>query len=139
MYANRWFNQRRKLFLTWLTLASLILSACGSTSTPTPILGHTVEFPPEKQVIVNCNATCAQRGQCGTAVNGSQVVLGGSGPIVESHTRLFQNGTAVTILASSEQILEPIQGGDQFSLRFYQIQPEGQPAGWVAGWCLADQ
>lgn len=139
MYTNRRFWQWRRLFFTGLMLALLILSACGSTSAPAPILGHEVEFPPEKQVTISCNTTCAQRGQCGTAVTGSQVVLGGSGPLVANHDRLFQDGTAVTILVSSEQMLEPLQGGEQFPLRFYQIQPEGQQPGWVAGWCLADQ
>ena len=140
MYRNRRFNQGYRLFLTWLILAVLILSAC-STNNAELISGDEIELLPETPAVVNCSAACSERGQCGTAVeNNNIVVLGGSGPMVADHNRLFPNGTAVTILASSLQTIESLADGSQSSLHFYQIQPQdGQPAGWVAGWCLAAQ
>ena len=140
MYTNKQFQGWRKLLLLWLILAMVVLPACSLINREA-VLGSEVEFQPQAQVTVDCNTACAERGQCGITADGQTVVLGGqNGPVVENHDRIFPEGTAVTILSSSEQTIEPVQGGSQSQLRFYHIQPtDNRQPGWVAGWCLATQ
>lgn len=140
MYMDRRFNWRHGLLFIWLALIMTILSACSLLNRDL-VLGSDVEFQPQTQVVMSCNSTCSEYGQCGTTGEGTQVVLGGqNAPMVENHDRLFPAGTAVTILASNLQPIESVNDGSRSDLRFYFVQlQEGQPEGWVAGWCLAAQ
>ncbi|MCP4426294.1 MAG: hypothetical protein GY803_17520 [Chloroflexi bacterium] len=120
-----------------LTVVLLSLAAC-SLMNGEPTLGSAAEL--QGQAVVTCSAACAERGQCGRSANGDQVVLGGQGgPAVENHDRVFAANTAVPIYESRMQRVEPINGGEQFDLRFYHIQRPDGADGWVAGWCLAAQ
>ncbi|MCB9421464.1 MAG: hypothetical protein H6667_16795 [Ardenticatenaceae bacterium] len=140
MYTNKQFIGRRRLFLTWLTLAMIVMSACSLINRG-PTLGSDIELPPQTQAIMSCNETCSGYGQCGADAAGNQYVLGGlAGPLVENHDRLFPAGTAVTILSSNLQTIQSVSDNSQSQLRFYYVQlPDGRPDGWVAGWCVAAQ
>jgi hypothetical protein len=140
MVTNRRFKQRHRLYWAWLALTLAVLAACSLINRG-PVLGDEVEFQPQTQVTIDCNTTCSDHGQCGTAVAGNQFVLGGqAGPTVANHDRIFPGGMAATIQASSVQTIETVQSGNQSQLYFYHIQPQdGRQAGWVAGWCLAVQ
>lgn len=119
------------------TAALLILTACSLLNRG-PALGDTTEL--QSQAMLTCSLACAERGQCGTAPDGTKMILGGQfGPIVENHERLFPANTAVTIIESRVEAVQTLATGEQFELRFYHILPPDRPDGWVAGWCLAAQ
>jgi len=113
----------------------LSLTACGLLGGD-PVLGDTADL--QGEATVTCSTACAERGQCGSAPDGSQVVLGGlAGPAVENHDLRFAVDTAVPILGSSMRTVETLATANPFDLRFYLIQRPDGTAGWVAGWCLA--
>ncbi len=112
------------------------LTACSLLGNNAPVLGDTADL--QGQATVTCSTVCAERGQCGLAPDGSQVVLGGqAGPTVENHDLRFTVDTAVPILGSSVQKAKTVATGEEFDLRFYLVQrPADGVAGWVTGWCL---
>lgn len=115
--------------------ALLALTACSLLNSE-PTLGDTTDL--QGQAIVTCSTACAERGQCGTAVDGSRVVLGGQGgPTVENHDMVFAVDTAVPIYEMRIQQVETLATAQQFNLRFYHIQRPDGLNGWVSGWCLA--
>ena len=137
MYTNRRFNRRRQSSFVWLTLAILFVNACGLINRA-PVQGDEVEFQPAAAVMLACTAACAERGQCGTGLDGTPYVLGGqAAPLVENHDRRFLSDSNVTILASSLQTIQSVIDGGLSELRFYHVQPQDESAaGWVAGWCV---
>lgn len=131
-------NQRflRLLKQGFLLIGILLsLTACSLLGSG-PALGDTADL--QGQAVVTCSTSCATRGQCGSAPDGSQVVLGGqAGPAVEGHDLRFTADTTVPIYDSSIQRVRTITTQEEFDLRFYLIQREDGVTGWVAGWCLA--
>lgn len=118
--------------LCFLTACSLINRDTGPTST----LGHTTTLT-EAGVLV-CSQPCAERGQCGSRVDGGQVILGGRGqPLTTQHEVFFPADTRVDILQMAPYTVRSLTEGDPFTLNFYNIAVPGGEQGWVAGWCLA--
>ncbi len=140
MYTNRRFNRRRNSSFVWLTLAILFVNAC-SLINRAPVQGDEVEFQPAAAVVLSCSTACAERGQCGTGLDGTPYVLGGqASPLVENHDRRFLANANVNVLESNLQTIESVVDGSQSQLRFYHVQPQdGSATGWVAGWCVVAQ
>ena len=137
IYTNKRLGMRIGRHFWWLTIVLLALTACSLLNSA-PALGDTAEL--QGQAVVTCSAACAERGQCGTAPDGNQVVLGGwGGPMVHLHERVFPAGSTVDILESRVEIIETLITAEQSQLRFYHIQPPDRLDGWIAGWCLAAQ
>jgi hypothetical protein len=122
-----------------LTVLLLALTACSLINRdagPTATLGHTTELTAAGVLV--CSQPCAERGQCGDAVEGGEVILGGRGqPLTTQHDVFFPADVQVDILQRVPYTLRPLSEGDNFNLNFYNIAVPGGEQGWVAGWCLA--
>ena len=124
-----------------LTAVFLLLTACfggGNNDTPAEDTTADPATPLTGNVVLRCNQTCLDRGQCGTLGNGDRVVLGGStGPTVDNHDLLFPHDTAAIVQASTTGVVEPLINPTPSQQTFYLIALEdNSKAGWVAGWCV---
>ena len=115
------------------------LTACSrlnAGSAPTPILGHDKLLSGQGRLV--CSSACAERGQCGSIADQSQVVLGGrDGAMTSAHDVYFPVNSQVQILNALAYPVQQRSGGDPFYVNFYAIAIPGGESGWVAGWCLA--
>jgi hypothetical protein len=90
-----------------------------------------------------CNKTCAERGQCGTLIDGRRVILANLiGPAVSMHDRFFEEGTVVLVTDVSQRELIDARDGaplyqeaTPFPHLFYQVTA-GEKTAWVSEWCL---
>ena len=116
-----------------------VLTACSrlnAGSSTAPILGNDTLLSGQAQLV--CSNACANRGQCGSVADQSQVVLGGrDGAMTSAHDVYFPVNSQVQILGAVAYPVQQVSGGDSFYVNFYAIAIPGGESGWVAGWCLA--
>jgi len=96
-------------------------------------------------VILECNANCAERGQCGTTVESpkAEVVLGGiDGPVLDAHQhdRFIISGATVEVKETRTEKVEQVNGR-QFDEKFSRVEFRNaigdiQKTGWFADWCI---
>ncbi|MCP5096812.1 MAG: hypothetical protein GY943_14770 [Chloroflexi bacterium] len=123
-----------------LLFSLLLLTACfgGSNETDAPAADANVGAL-TGQVVLQCTKACAARGQCGTAVNGTDMVLGGHDTaVVQGHNASFPAGTIANVITDQ---MYRLSLPDQSELQhiFYQVQTRDAQQAWVAGWCVAAQ
>lgn len=121
-----------------LLLSLLSLTACSllNRGTAATVLGHDTQLGAGATLI--CSQVCAERGQCGTAVDQGEVILGGHDqPRLAQQNVLFPVSAAITVLETSSYNVRQLSGGDPFPINFYKIATAEGKIGWVAGWCLA--
>jgi hypothetical protein len=126
-----------KLRLYGLLCVLALLAVSCRDDTPVP-------FARDEQARIDCSDACAARGQCGTLIDDTQVVLANDGgPAVSLHNRFFLQDTLVTVVDTSARELIAAREGvpliaeaTSFPHLFYRVNGEGKDA-WVSEWCLA--
>ena len=123
-----------------------ILTACGGENDADviPEGGEQQQLPeaaPAEAITLQCSAECAARGQCGTTIDGSDVVLLNlEGPAVEpsEHDQVAPVNAPVTVQETRPVALVEEATGAQFQHDFHRVFVAQQNIeGWVAEWCLS--
>ncbi len=122
--------------------AVLLLTACFGSANEDAALPPPAEqssAPLTGEVILSCNQTCTDRGQCGTLADGRAVVLGSlEAPAVINHNLTFPANATAVIQAASTNVIETTTNPTRSEQTFYQVVlSDGSKMGWVAGWCVS--
>ena len=87
-----------------------------------------------------CSDECLQRSQCGTIDSRWVVLLNSSGPATESHDFSLPVDAEVTINQQQmAQVQDIMSIAPAWREPFYEVSAPDQSAGWVAGWCIAQE
>ena len=123
------------LFLL-LMLTGLVLGACRSNAAQPEGEEAAPEAVTEPRQLV-CSTECSQRGQCGQNEAGQSVVLGHSVmPHTANHNMLFLVDQEVNMVNQQARQVRT-RDNSQIPVNFYLLMtPNGEQAGWVAGWCV---
>ena len=117
------------------------LTACSliNQETDTAVLGHTTTFAIDTTAVLTCSQECANRKQCGTANEQSDVILAGRDrPQTGPHDIFLPATQSVTIRNATTVSVQYLPSNEQASLTFYDVVlADGSKSGWVAGWCVA--
>lgn len=134
--------ERRQAFagvlLLLLVLTMLVACGGGEDEAATPTADPNVSSLPDNQLRLVCNDSCAERAQCGIALDGSQVVfLRRDLPAVSDHDLAIPAGSIGTVLETrAEQVMETATG-NQFTSTFFKLLLSDQiTQAWVAEWCV---
>ncbi len=144
MSQNKLYRPKRP-HLPFFLLLLLLLTAClggGDDDAEAPAAAaEQASALLSGNVQLQCTAQCAARGQCGTAVDSTQLIFGGkAGPAVENHDVLFPANAPAVVQSTLAKPAEEISSATQFDLNFYQIAlADGSQSGWVTEWCVRPQ
>lgn len=141
------FSETKEDKIRWgrwrLTAVSLIFSLIFLTGCLGMLQGNnnvdlSVSSPYTGAVEVQCTQTCADRGQCGTGVEGTDLVFfNSSRPAVENHDQLITPSSKGVIQQTVTETLQTISTEQQFSQPFHLVLLDGNNVqGWVAEWCV---
>ncbi len=120
-------------------LLLMVVSCVRRKDEPAMLLGSDVTLSGAATLI--CGDECLQRSQCGSIDSGDWVILlNSSGPATESHDLSLPEETEVTINQQQMALIQDIMSTNPpWREAFYEISAPDQGAGWVAGWCIAQE
>lgn len=137
-HVNKWKRRRLAVTAVFLFLPLFTLTGCLGLLQGNNEVDLAVSSPYTGPVEFQCNQTCADRGQCGQAGDGSdRVFMSSFAPAVEQHDQLILPTTRGVILETVTRTLQTEATGEQFSQPFHRVQVDGGVAGWVVEWCVA--
>ena len=136
-HVNKWTRGRLGFTAVFLLLTLFFLSGCLGLLQGNNEVDLAVSSPYTGLVELQCNQTCADRGQCGQAVDGTdRVFMNSGGPAVEQHDQLILPNSRGIIVNTITQTLQTEATGEQFSHPFHLVQIDGGVTGWVVEWCV---
>lgn len=99
------------------------------------------EAAPQQQGTLVCSQECADRGQCGTTVNGDQTVILGHPdfPAVQDQQMTFPAESTLPVIGTQDELLQVVSTNEQFNHTFFLVQRTDERVGWVPGWCINPQ
>lgn len=125
--------------LVLLPLVLLMVVSCARRNDePAMLLGSDVTLTGTASLI--CSDECLQRSQCGSVDSSWVVLLNSSGPATESHNLSLPVDAEVTINQQQMALIQDIMSTNPpWREAFYEVSTPEQGAGWVAGWCIAQE
>jgi hypothetical protein len=121
-----------------LLVLLLVVSCVRRRDEPALLLGSDVTLSGAATLV--CGEACLQRSQCGTLDSRWIVLLNSSGPATESHDLTLPVDTDVTINQQQMALIQDIMSvTPAWREAFYEVSAPDQGAGWVAGWCIAQE
>ncbi len=137
-HGQKKLSNRFVLTAVLLLISLLFLSSCFSLLQGSDSTDLSVSSPYTGTVEFQCNQTCADRGQCGQATDGTDFVFMSSiAPAVDQHDQLILPGARGNILDTITRTLQTTATSEQFPQPFHLVQIDGGLAGWVVEWCVA--
>lgn len=134
------------MFISSCLLLTILLSACAllgrddeeepaNTNTAVTTLGNATRL--EGNVTLVCSAECSNRGFCGEATGGEQVVLMNTlNPSTEAFDWIMLDQVPVTINNFQTRTVTYLLNNTTEAVNFYQVRNEAFEQAWVAGWCV---